>query len=619
MAAEAVLRSSQKSRHNVAALGRVCAAPEKSSRHPATSATSFNPGVLPCCAIMLLWCTTGELHAEVRTWDGRHSIERIAVTAVYFVPSDRTPLPDWRERVDYFCRRIEQFHAREYRGQSTLTTQVLEEPFLSARTTEQLRAGDADFIFFQTLREVDEGLSFAQGDRAAFPILLVLSDINWRPLDDFYRLKPLSDGYEFEGNYSDQQHFPGAASGGARATYLAERGVGWGLVSADGWRVPYRGSDCVVYHEGVGHTVGLPHPEPGNGSVMSLGQYQGWISESWLDDAQKERLGWSAPETPFDRGRDLFSSFRAIPEPRVPQPGQAAALACDWPADARLKSCRVRIQTDVWGPWTEINQSIDGDDPPARLTLGRFDRSTPISYRVDAKLQDGQAVELWGYLQVRSDPGTLPLPAWRGSDLQSESAPDAPAASAREEIDLLPLIQVDRDAVSGSWQMDAGDLLSPKQYGARIEIPYTPPAEYRLTAIAEPLDPPNGLILGQRSGDSRFLALINYDNGDGTASALENVDGRNVDTGPTTVRGRLLRQGRPSEVICTVRIGSVTVSVDGRQIIAWKGDASRLSLSDYWTTPRADAFFIGAYDCRYRITRLGITPISGDGRVLGAD
>lgn len=565
--------------------------------------------------VALLYCAAPS-HAGVTTWDGRHSIEQVEVTAVYFVPKDRTPLPDWRERVDYFCRRIAQFHAREYGGQSTLTTRVHEEPYRSARNTEQLRSGDGDFIFFQTLREVDEGLSFAQGERTAFPILLVLSDVNWRPLDDFYRLRPGDNGLEFEGNYNRGQHFPGAASGGARATYLADRGVGWGLVSADGWRVPYRGSDCVVYHEGVGHTVGLPHPEPGNGSVMSLGQYQGWISESWLDTDQKQRMGWVVPEDEA-RPTDLFTCFRAIPAPLIPAPGEDAGLDCDWPPEADVESVRVRIQTDVFGPWIEVPQAT-GDDVPERLTLGNFDRPTPVSYRIDARLDDGQTVELWGYLQVRSSPDVLPLPpqSERTVELAPDLAPAAPDAATADEIDLLPLINVERDAIAGRWRLEDGVLTAPKQYGARIEIPYEPPAEYRLTVIAEPLGKPNGLILGQRSGENRFLVLTGYANGDPPSSAIENVNGQNVDTGPTTVRRKLFQKGRPAQVVCTVRRDSIKVVVDGVELIDWEGDPAALGLSDYWSTPTDNALFIGAYDSSYRITRVGLTPLSGEGRVL---
>jgi hypothetical protein len=367
----------------------------------------FHLGGFVALPLLLGWI--GSAHGELKTWDGRHSIDRIEVQVVYFVPSDRTPLPDWKDRVRYFTRRIEQFHVREFQGQSALATKVHAEPFRSTRTTEQLRSGDANHIFFETLREVDATLHVGQGERTAYPILLVLSDINWGPLEDFYRLKTTDNGPVFEGQLINNRHFPGAASGGARATYLADRGVGWGLVSADGWRVPHSGTDCVVYHEGVGHTVGLPHPEPANGSVMSLAQYKGWINESWIDDDQKKRLGWSPPEKAVDRADDLFSVFRALPDPLVPKPDEEVALKFDWPRDTRVRSCRVRIQTDVFGPWIETARASNGPTP-ASLRLGRFDRPTPVSYRVDVEAEGGRTVELWGYFQVRSEPTINPLP-----------------------------------------------------------------------------------------------------------------------------------------------------------------------------------------------------------------
>lgn len=550
---------------------------------------------------------------EVRTWDGRHAIERIDLTLVYFVPRGRTPLPDWRERVDYFRGRIEQFHAREFQGQSTLTARMLPEPFRSDRDVAALRDGDGDDIFFRTLREVDERLQFGRGERAGFPILLVLSDVNWRPLDDFFRLRPGEKGPEFEGNYSDGEHFPGAASGGARATYLAREGKGWGLVSADGWRVPYRGSDCVVYHEGCGHTVGLPHPEPGNGSVMSLGQYRGWISESWLDRDQKARLGWQPLEVEPDLSGDLFSRFRALPEPRVPKPGDEVRLRFDWPASSRVTACRVRLQTDLFGPWVESPLSWDGD-APASASLGIFHRPTPVSYRVEATLADGQSAELWGYLQVRESPRRVvlpPQPLAEFASRDSESSVD-PLPDLATEVDLLAAVDPARDAVQGKWTLDDGQLQAPRGYGARLELPGTPPDEYELTVIAEPLDEPDGLILGQRMGGRRFLVLLNYTPETEALSAVENVDGRNVGASATTRKGPLFQQGRLSQIQCVVRNGRVTVRVDGATVIDWQGDPARLSLSDYWKTPHDGQLFLGAYDCGYRFHRVTLRPLAAE-------
>lgn len=550
--------------------------------------------------------------AELKTWDGKHSIERIDVILVYFLPKDRVALPDWRERLEFFRRRLEQFHQREFQDQSQLTAQVIAEPFVSERSTEQLRAGDANFIFFRTLNEVDERLKFGQGERKAFPILLVLSDINWRPLDDFFRLKPVGEKFEFEGQLSKGRHHPGSAAGGARATYLANRGVGWGLVSADGWRVPYCGSDCVVYHEGVGHPIGLPHPEPGNGSVMSMGQYQGWLSDSWLDDAQKKRLGWEPPTDKLDRKSDLFSAFRALPTPLIPKPHEDVQLQVSLPPDAPVKSLRVRIQTDVFGPWLEVAR-LEKLHVPTSVSLGRFDRPTPVSYRVDAELISGQTAEIWGYFQVRAEPGLNPLPSRTNeiADKKPVSEPDG-----AEELDLLKLINIKRDQVAGEWQLVDNRLESPKQFGARLQLPYQPPEEYRLTVIAEPLDEPNGLILGQRLGDNRFLVLMNYRNGKSIVGAIENVDGKNVGGNSTSFEKSLFQRGRLSQVICTVRKNSVQVTVDGREVISWQGDASRLSLGEYWATPNKSTLFLGAYDCRYRFHRVTLTPLSGTGKEL---
>lgn len=573
--------------------------------------------VLSAAVVFTVMFAATDASAELKTWDGKHSIDKIEVLVVYFLPRDRVAVPDWKERVSYYCRRIEQFHQREFQGQSVLTTVMHPDPLRSARTTRQLRDGDANFIFFQTLREVDETLGFGRGERKAFPILLVMSDINWKPLDDFYRTKPGEGGkFVFEGNYSQGRHFPGAEAGGARATYLADRGVGWGLVSGDGWRVPYCGSDCVVYHEGVGHTVGLPHPEPGNNSVMSMGQYHGWISQSWVDDAQKKRLGWINDKAVIRT--DLYSRFTALPNPVIPKPNEPVTLKLTWPDQATIKQLRVRFQTDLFGPWIDAEvPSLDGRQAPESVHLGRFDRGTPVAYRVDAKTQGGHDGELWGYFQVREQPDIYPQPRSMEAEFPLTNSNSVRPADPENAVDLLELVDPEKDRVQGKWGRDKSILESSKTPGARVELPYQAPEEYELVVVAEPLDEPNGLILGQRSGNHRFLVLLNYANGDQVpVSALENVDGKSVMKNTTTVQRRLLVKGRPSQIVCTVRKQSVTVTCDGYEVISWQGDSKQLSLSDYWKTPTEQAMFLGAYDCRYRFHRVTLTPLGGNGKKL---
>ena len=550
--------------------------------------------------------------AQLKTWDGRYPIDQIEVTMVYFVPKDRQPISDWRERLDYYAKRIEQFHEREFQGQSKLSVKVRPEVFESRFTTEQLRVGDANQIYFKTMEEVDKGLKFGRATDDVFPILLVMSEINWRPLDDFFRVRPKNGKLEFEGNYNQGRHFPGAESGGARAVYWDNVGKGWGLVSADGWRVPYSGSDCVVYHEGVGHTIGLPHTDDANPSVMSLGQYYGWIHESYVDPTQKRKLGWKPQQ--FDKDT-LFSKFTAIPAPAVPKPNEKVQLRCTWPDSVALASVTVEVQTRFGAPWMVVKQFGEAElsAPPQLIELGTFDRATPVSYRIRVTAKDQSQAELYGYFQVRATENQFPVPEDAVSvDLQIVTEPKkissdepAPPMTLRfeKEVDVLKELPKDLVAVLGQWTWKDGKLESPKAYGARLELPVEAPEEYQMVYVVEPLDDANGLILGQSNEQNRFLVLLNYRVESSHLSAIENIGGQNVGN-ETTVDRALLVQNRISQVVVTVRKAGVRVEVDGQPIIDWKGNARELSLSEYWETPNKNRLFIGAYDCRYRIHRI---------------
>lgn len=537
---------------------------------------------------------------------------------VYFVPKDRLPINDWKERLDYYAKRIEQFHQREFQGQSKLTVKVREEVFSSKLSTEQLRVGDANQIYFKTMEEVDRGLKFGRTSEDVFPILLVMSEINWRPLDDFFRIRAKDGKLEFEGNYNQGRHFPGAEAGGARAVYWDNVGKGWGLVSADGWRVPYSGSDCVVYHEGVGHTIGLPHTDDANPSVMSLGQYYGWINESYVDVTQKRKLGWKPKE---QDNNTLFSKFTAIPSPAVPKPNEKVQLRCAWPESVTLTSLVAEMQTRLDAPWVLVKEYSETElsaGPPSTIELGTFDRPTPVSYRVRANTKEQNQVELYGYFQVRKSENEFPVPSLNtsldllGTAIAPSKSHAVPSLSSPlrfgKEVDVLKQLPKELVAVSGDWEWKAETLESPKAYGARIELPIDVPTEYQVVYIVEPLDEPNGLTLGQLSNSNRFLVLLNYRADQASLNAIENVNEQNVGN-VTTLDRSLFVKNRLSQIVCTVRKDGVRVEVDDQPVVDWKGEPRELSLSEYWQTPNANRLFIGAYDCRYRIHRVTLRPI----------
>ena len=343
---------------------------------------------------------------------------------------------------------------------------------------------------------------------------------------------------------------------------------------------------------------------------MSLGQYRGWISESWLDKEQKLRLNWNPDSPPMlTHQQRLFTEFRALPEPMIPKPNELVSLKLDWPEGVEVEKLQAEIQTSLHGPWVKVHDSEDGTpiEQIEQIEIGRFDRPAPVSYRVRTTTQDGSTVGLYGYFQVRRQPQENPLPVI--SSYYFQKLEEEQYVAAGEEVDLLEDLNLDDHWHTDGWQLEeSGKLISPKKYGAKLELQNGLPENYQLVIIAEPLDAPNGLLLGTLMRGNRFVTLINYTPEDIGLSALENIDGQNVGN-PTTVRKLFLKQARLSQIVVTVQGNQITAKVDGEEIINWRGDPLRLTLGDYWQTPNKQAFFLGTYDCRYRFHRVGMTEL----------
>jgi hypothetical protein len=399
----------------------------------------------------------------------------------------------------------------------------------------------------------------------------------------------------------------------------------------------YAKAVVVENRTGAGGQIAINYVKsrPADGSVMSEGQYRSALAQSWVEAGQKKRIGFTADVAANAPPADpVFDTFTATPEPAVPRPGQPVSLRL-FPLDLIPPGLRVEVQTSLRGPWTSVPVEAEAIQK-GLVSLGRFDRPCGVGWRVtgptakmdteagdDAKpvpVDGPSAATAWGYFQVRLAPDAPPPPV----DVDpTDQLPATARGAANTSVDLLALVDPRRDGVAGEWtdhEVDGRrELLAPKALGARIELPYAPPEAYRLTLIVEPLDEPNGLTIGLRLGEHRFLALLGFGAAGGRVSALENIDGRNVGDNPTRIDGDVFRKNLPAEIVATVGPAGVTVTVDGRPWIDWEGKPERLSLSDYWQTPRKEALFLGAYDCRYRILRATLEPLSGQGRSLVED
>ncbi|HEV3345251.1 MAG TPA: protein kinase [Pirellulales bacterium] len=198
-----------------------------------------------------------------------------------------------------------------------------------------------------------------------------------------------------------------------------------------------------------------------------------------------------------------------------------------------------------------------------------------------------------------------PLTITLTPEKSSISPPPAPPMVIGGTIDLLKLIDPSRDAIRGKWQLRDGQLITPaKEWYTQIEVPYDLPTEYRLTAIAKCATHDADLYFGLTMAGSQTLLVL--DGFIAAISGLEMIDDGQTIVNHTGKRGRLLKDGEPNTIVCTVRKRRIHVTCNGAVLVDWAGDPKRLSLPTGFT-PLPRRLFIGSV-ATFHITRLEITP-----------
>jgi hypothetical protein len=271
---------------------------------------------------------------------------------------------------------------------------------------------------------------------------------------------------------------------------------------------------------------------------------------------------------------------RKAPPSKVPAALDAASTAADTPQPSRDS-----VTVDRAVVPASANESLDKATSEAEATAATAERTAADPVDAAASVQT---------------PSSL-------ADPPSESAakPKSPLS-----IDLLTRIDLERDVVKGDWQFDSGQLSSPPDVNqARVQVPVEPPAEYTLRMVV--MRGGHGkyttLGIGLVAGGRQFYVLLDS-NEIGGSFGLDLLDGKSWNQNSSTRRLRVLTDGVPAEVVCTVLKSGLSVQVDGREVLQWKGDYKRLSLYSAWAVPHKRQLFLGT-DCNYVFSQLLLTPL----------
>jgi len=182
--------------------------------------------------------------------------------------------------------------------------------------------------------------------------------------------------------------------------------------------------------------------------------------------------------------------------------------------------------------------------------------------------------------------------AIESASLVSLKPEPAPARIGRLErnVDVLPLIDVQRDVRRGVWAIIKDSLHSPEGTG-KIYLPTIVPEEYTIAATVElPIEHQGEYVLsfGLIAGPSYFrFATTNVD------TELDVIDRALNYERATKLSGAMLKPGIPSRIACTILKSGIRVEIDGRTVIDWQGDVHRLSMRGEWALADGRRLFLG--------------------------
>lgn len=186
-------------------------------------------------------------------------------------------------------------------------------------------------------------------------------------------------------------------------------------------------------------------------------------------------------------------------------------------------------------------------------------------------------------------PLTIPKPWKKGLSKSSAKLTDAEPPDEKFAIpvgqwtELLPMVDPRRHAKGGEWKT-RGDTLevAAAESSGRAMVPVIPRGSYAIKVeFTRKADGLVGVILPV--GTRQCLAAVNYQ---GAANGLDTIQGRPANDNQSTFQAALVN-GRRYTLEISVRVeqrdAAVTVNLDDRPLMFYRGPATALALARLWS------------------------------------
>ncbi|HWE02778.1 MAG TPA: hypothetical protein VG326_10255 [Tepidisphaeraceae bacterium] len=190
----------------------------------------------------------------------------------------------------------------------------------------------------------------------------------------------------------------------------------------------------------------------------------------------------------------------------------------------------------------------------------------------------------------------------------------APADIPSRVVNLMPLIDVSRDANDGVWQKTANGGIMSTGGRCRIRIPYQPPEEYDFRVVFKRVNGDGwmGQIAWLGGKGVIWILAANSNN----TSGFGQLAGRWIDNNSTTVRNNVILQNdRPYTSVVHVRRGRLSASVDGKLVADYKTNGSDMNLPGDWLVGE-NILGLASEGARVQFDAIEIHEIRGQGKTV---
>ena len=200
------------------------------------------------------------------------------------------------------------------------------------------------------------------------------------------------------------------------------------------------------------------------------------------------------------------------------------------------------------------------------------------------------------------------------SALPNSDVPNVAAVTKSAIVNLIPLIDPQKDAVVGTWLLKDGVLVSDDSGalsgGARLQIPYHPPQEYdfRITFtrvggdgdVTQILAAPRTAFAWKMGAVSNTIFAFDQTNSAKSNSAV-------------LKRAHCLQNGRKYESLVQVRKTGVKAFLDGALVIQWSTDYSDLSNPPAWKLRDDQCLGVASWNSPTVFDKIEIEEVTGSG------